>query len=369
MTIKKIYAFPERGILSSFAHFFFGLLIPLLYYDIQTKHSHTFIIKTNVGVFSKILQELFLSRIYFNYDVFKQVNEVISNQSDRYNYFKWYIHLLKNKNNTNDIILINSCDIFGNYDYKLINKNMLIDYNKLEYLERKYIKLSEYKINSDVKDQNTILNFNKTLYNVLRLTDKYFNLINYKISIDRYLHRIYNKNIYTHTILLIERPFVKFNIDNVKENTSGQRRLIYNHTELKNRLSKLYKTKFMNVSLDNVTFEEQYYLFKNTKIIIAQHGAALCNIYLSKSNYKTHLIEISPKWVVNLNDWFKNLSELCEINYYRVIQPGMTNSEWGVFSKKNNINYHGSQEIFNSFIENSGSVNINEIVNIIENIV
>ena len=362
MTIKKIYAFPERGILSSFAHFFFGLLIPLLYYDIQSKHSHSFIIKTNVGVFSKILQELFVSRIYFNYDVFKPANEVIPNQSDRHNYFKWYIQLLKMKNNTNDIILINSCDIFGNYDYKLVNKNLLINYNKLEYLEKKYIALSEYKINSDIKDQKTILNFNKNLYNVLRITDKYFNLINYKISIDRYLHRMYNKNIYNHTILLIERPFIK-DLDNVKEKTSGQRRLVYNHAELKNALKKLYKTKFINVSLDNVTFEEQYYLFKNTKIIIAQHGAGLCNIYLSKSNYKTHLIEISPKWIANLNDWFKNLSELCEINYYRVVQPGMTNTEWELFSKKHNMNYNGD------FIENSGSVNINEIVNIIENII
>lgn len=367
MTIKQIYSFPERGQLSSFAHFFFGLLIPLLYYDIQSKHSHIFIIKTNVGVFSKILQEIFVDRVYFNYDVFKSANEVIPTQSDRHNYFKWYIHLLQMKKNTNDIILINSCDIFGNYDYKIINKNIVLNYDRIEYLEKKYIALSKYIINSDIKDsdikdQKKVLNFNKNLYNVLRITEKYFNLINYKISIDRYLHHRYNKNIYNHTILLIERPFIKA-VENVQETNSGQRRLVYNHVELKNTLKKIYKTKFMNVSLDNATFEEQYYLFKNTKIIIAQHGAALCNIYFSKSNYKTHLIEISPKWIANLNDWFKNLSELCEINYYRVVQPGMTTTEWEVFSKKHNMNYNGP------FIENSGSVNINEIVNIIENII
>jgi hypothetical protein len=137
------------------------------------------------------------------------------------------------------------------------------------------------------------------------------------------LRNNYKNNHYTNKILLIERPFIQ-PTNNLLENSSGQRRTIYNHLELKTALTNLYGDDFLNCNLDMMSFEEQYYLFKNVKIIIGQHGAGLVNIFLSKSNYKTHLIEITPEWN---NNWFKNLANLCKINYYNVSQPAMTRSD------------------------------------------
>jgi hypothetical protein len=185
-------------------------------------------------------------------------------------------------------------------------------------------------------------------------------------SIQRYLHNNYKNNHYTNKILLIERPFIQ-QTNNLLENTSGQRRTIYNHLELKTALTNLYGDDFLNCNLNMMSFEEQYYLFKNVKIIIGQHGAGLVNIFLSKSNYKTHLIEITPEWNNN-NNWFKNLANLCKINYYNVSQPAMTHGEFETLSNKYDLDKNIDNEIITTFQKNSGSVNINKIIEIIQNI-
>jgi hypothetical protein len=368
MTIKEIYAIPETGKQTIYAHFFFGLLIPLLYYDIRTKHAHIFIIKINVATFEHILTEIFKKRVMFDYIVLEKYNVELT---DKYNYFDLYIELLKNKdvNYTNNIILLPAFDMFEEQKFFYINKRLGDDNVNFPIYEKKYV--DYYSEKNDPTLNKKLFNQMKEKYKTYNFTDKYFKLIMYKKSIDRFLNNTYNSaNLPSHNckILLIERPYKPFNADNIYIlNTSGQRRIIYNHEDLKNTLSKLYKGDFMNISLDNLTFEKQYYLFKNAKIVIAQHGSGLCNLFFSKPNFKTHLIEISPKWNQNLNAWFKNLSELCEINYYNVKQPKMTNEEWKLFSSKYNIKYKQSK-IMEEFIENSGSVNINEIANIVKKI-
>jgi len=65
----------------------------------------------------------------------------------------------------------------------------------------------------------------------------------------------------------------------------------------------------------------QFNYFYHAKLIIAQHGAGLSNIFFTQ--YDCNLLEITPKWNIN-NYWFKNLSEFCEIKYYNIDQKEMT---------------------------------------------
>lgn len=391
MTIKDIYAITDKSNSNEFAHFFMSVLIPLLYYDIQTKHAHTFNIKINVFKFEHILKEIFKKRIIFNY-----INNHpdVQTQVDKNYYWDLYIDLLKNKevNAKNNIILLPSFDgLFTISDHKYINKDIIINQNTLNKYEKQYI--DYYSGNNDSKINNKLFDKIKEKYKMYSFTDKYFKLIKYKKSIDRFLHNKYPSQKHHYKIILIERPYKPIITKDTSKifvlNTSGQRRLIYNHDNLKNTLSKLYGDDFINVSLDNLKFEQQYNLFKNAKIIIAQHGASLCNLFFSKPNFKTHFIEIAPKMIENYIDYIKNFCELCEINYYNVKQPQMTKDEWGEFSSKHNIdvpnlkmsddewenisnldffNFNEKNYAIKSFIKHSGSVNVDKIVNIITSI-
>jgi hypothetical protein len=133
---------------------------------------------------------------------------------------------------------------------------------------------------------------------------------------------------------------------------------------------------FISVCLDNLDIFEQYNIFKNAEIIIGQHGAGLCNIYFAEDNFKCSLIEITPEWNIN-NNWFKNLSKLCNINYQAIFQNIMTQEEakeyimesqlkdidWNIVNKPTK-NLMISPVI--TFIKNSGSVNIKKVLNAIE---
>ena len=385
MTIKDIYAISEISNINEFAHFMFALLIPLLYYDIQTKHSHTLNIKINVFKFEHILKEIFNKRIMFNY-INTDYNVV---QIDKNYYWDLYINLLKNKeeNIKNNIILLPAFDSLVTRDNKYINKNIIPNQTALNNYEKQYVDF--YSGNNESQLNKNVFNQIKEKYKVLHYTDNYFKLIMYKKSIDRFLHNIYGSPTHKYKIILIERPYKPFinNSSSFFLNTSGQRRTIYNHNELKNTITKLFQGDVLNVSLDNLTFEQQYHLFKNAKIIIGQQGAGLCNMFFSKPNFKSHIIEISPKWSPNNTNFFKNIAEICEINYYNVKQPKMTMEEWTNFSVKYNINYpkitnnewenfsnidyfnfNDKYYVIKSFIANSGSVNIDTVVNIIKNI-
>lgn len=358
MAIKEIYSIPNEGNVQHYAHFFFALLIPLLCYDIKTKHSHSFIIKINIGTMSKILIEIFKERVFFDYI------EIPNNSiSDKLNYFDTFIRL--KKLNDPNIILLDALDICNDNRYKFIS-NKFND-SQFKKLDTQYVNYYSKKISNEpisIKEK-TELQKNTPAYKNLYYTNLYYKLIICQPSIRRYLHNNYVNNHYTNKILLIERPFTP-PTNCLLENYSGQRRIIYNHLELKNALTNIYKDDIINCVLDTLTFEEQYYLFKNVKIIIGQHGAGLVNIFLSKQNYKTHLIEITPP---NLkNNWFKNLSNTLQINYYSVSQPKMTQYDFESLTKKYNLDKTTDSKIINNFKNNSGSVNINEIIKILESI-
>lgn len=358
MTIKEIYAISNEGTIHHYAHFFFAVLIPLLCYDIKTKHSHSFIIKINIGTMSNILIEIFKERVFFDY-----IENTLHSISDKSNYFDTFIRI-KKLNNPN-IILLDAFDIYNDSNYKFIN-NKFND-SVFKKLDNQYINYYYKKINKEpISDKETAqLQKNRTLHKQLYFTNLHYKLILCHSSIHRSLRNTYKNNHYTNKILLIERPFTP-QTNLLLGNFSGQRRLIYNHLELKNALTNLYKDDFLNCSLDKMSFEEQYYLFKNVKIIIGQHGAGLVNIFLSKQDYKTHLIEITPPDFKN--NWFKNVSNEFQINYYNVSQPKMTRGEFETFSNKYHLDKNTDNEIINTFKNNSGSVNINEIIEIIQTI-
>ena len=52
---KNIYSISNFGTITHFGHFFYALLIPLIYYDIKTEGKFTYNIKIDVGSNIKIL--------------------------------------------------------------------------------------------------------------------------------------------------------------------------------------------------------------------------------------------------------------------------------------------------------------------------
>jgi hypothetical protein len=374
---KNIYGISNYGDATNYYHFLFGTLIPLLYYDIKSNSKYSYIIKINVGNFFNILKLIFGNRVKADYIKSK----IISITGDKYNNYTTYIKLLKNKNNED--VLLCACDIFYEDIFKLITKN----YNHLEFkkLEELYINYHYYKnvkkdmILSDFLKTEKELFKNKNKYHQLYYTNKYITLLKYRpVIIDFFKSKIINKSEYK--IILIERKIPQKISNNLQNNSAGQRRIIYNHEKLKNKLSELYKYNFLNVILDNLNIYEQFNIFHNAKIIIGQHGAGLTNIFFSK-NIK--LIEITPEW----NDKsLKNLSKFLNFKYNEIKQDKMTKQEFELFNNKHsiidNIEPNYINNIFKeldkpydkykddpilSFIRNSGSVNINKIISKIEN--
>jgi hypothetical protein len=101
--------------------------------------------------------------------------------------------------------------------------------------------------------------------------------------------------------------------------TSGnQRRSIENFSEFYKFIKKYYKkSSVLQISLEYLPFFEQYYLFNNAKIVIAQHGAALSNLIFMKP--KTTIIELIPlaSYVDSAANVFPPFSKTCKINHYQ----------------------------------------------------
>jgi hypothetical protein len=127
--------------------------------------------------------------------------------------------------------------------------------------------------------------------------------------------------------------------DKIYQTSGSERRSITNHVDLVNALraqcNEMGKT-FCNISLERTSVYYQYHMFSKAKVVIAQHGAALANIFfmaynrssVKSSNEKLDgeisskvtritssqpaVIEISPPWSREF-DHFKNLAAHCEV--------------------------------------------------------
>lgn len=140
----------------------------------------------------------------------------------------------------------------------------------------------------------------------------------------------YLKDLNFKDIVLIERnvdPSYKYidysnqhiEIQKLGKLSGKERRYITNHDEIVQYFNSNYSDNFINVSLERTSIYYQYLLFKNAKIIIANHGAALSNVIFMNEN--TAVVEIISKHKLNKDneDTFKNLSLFCKLHHKFII--------------------------------------------------
>ena len=149
-------------------------------------------------------------------------------------------------------------------------------------------------------------------------------------------------------ILIIERKCNKSyettDFDNEKINTKfktsgAERRSIVNHNELVNKVKNYYNANVLNISFEYLPFFEQYYLFNNAKLIIAQHGAVLSHIIFMNKN--ATLIEIINRNKYNNENWFKPISTTAKIAHHQYItnstHPEIHLDSFELFLAENNV--------------------------------
>jgi len=102
----------------------------------------------------------------------------------------------------------------------------------------------------------------------------------------------------------------------------------------------------MNVSLERTSIYYQYHLFRSAKVVIAQHGGALCNIFFMQSSLSSgnndrssssrsskfstnersgdnvaKVIEIMPISIEGYKrSRYKNLANFCQVQYIHIDQ-------------------------------------------------
>jgi len=323
MIKKNIYYFSNEGGVSCYGHFFFAVLIPLIYYDIKTKSKYIYVLKINIDNLSKILKFIFNDRIEIDYISDKMVIH------DKFEYYDLYINLLKNKSDDNK--LLTAYDIFNDFTF------IVKDYNHEQYkkLKKLYIDYHYYR---NINDKPNNYNFikkeyieNKTRYKQLDITNKYIKLK----KIRPYIITFFDSKIQKKTpeIVLIQRKIPNTKIlSNISSTCGGERRFILNHNELKEKLEKIYNENFINVILEDCNIYEQFSIFRNAKVIIGQHGSGLINIFFSDS---IKLIELAPKNPsILIYNGFENLSKFCKFNYVRIKYDQITKKELIKLNKK-----------------------------------
>ena len=285
----ELYA--VRGSIKHYFHFFFGVLVPLVLEYIEYKKQYeyvTFIIKNDVGPFFRVLFELPI-------DI----------------KLKEYIHV----------------------DDNLIEKKYLIPQNthvmnekSLQWIKKKYAAI--------------FTNVNRIIFN---------NWI--KEQINNYNFFTYSpNNANNYDIVIIERrtnpTYVSgYKVDKYKAEifklSGSERRCILNHSEFVENIKKVYPNKkVINISTEYMPLFQQYYIFSNTKLVIAQHGASLSNIIFMKN--KASVIEIINQERLKEN-WFLDLSKECdELNYNQYL----TNDESVVINLDDFNNFMSKLNIF-----------------------
>lgn len=254
-----------EGSVTHYYHFLFGALFPLIEYHIRFKKNN-FIILTDIGPMKGLLTEM-----TFN------IVEIRGPQ------------LNDNKKKAHDDKSAYSGMKLSGLEKSLTGYDC---FNDIFYQD-------DYVIKMSVPTRKLILDY-------------------FKINIPRYI-----KLIPTADIILIERATesyysdVSSNLTAVFQTSGSQRRYISNHSSISSSLKKIYGDKFINLTLERSSLFYQYHMFSNAKIIIAQHGASLSNVFFMSKG--SSVIEICPPWSRNLYH-FKNLSSFCGLKYTSIHQ-------------------------------------------------
>ncbi len=251
--------------------------------------------------------------------------------------------------------LLKAFDLYNDFFYKKF-VNVKFDKNL-------YDKLKEERKNGTISNENKKI-FKSLKYRKLSnyLKNRKEMIINFIINHPKYEKKPVKK------IILIKREISKTIYKNIFDNAGGQRRIIYNFDELENTLYERYCDNVQTIVLEQLSIFEQINIFLQADIFIGQHGAGLTNIFFGKKYIS--IIEISPILNIN-NNWFKNLTNEYNYDYHKVKQNSMTNEQWIKHKAKYNLDIEdiGQNKNVNKFIEDSGSVNVREITNILDRII
>jgi hypothetical protein len=247
-----------NGSIKHYFHFFYGVFIPIILQYIENSKKYpnlTFIIGDDVGPMLRILLELPI-------DI--KLKQFLPNYNELDVEEKYLQPLDKHPN------ISKKWDKFITYDiYKKVNKFMktCIENNDL----------------------------------ILDKSDKYDVVI---------IERRINKAIST-------TEFGQNKYTEIMKTSGAERRSIINHDEFVEKIKSMYPNKkVINVSLEFMPIFEQYHLFHNTTMLIAQHGASLGQIIFMRPN--TYVIEIVSK-LKQKENWFMPISNVCGINHYQYI--------------------------------------------------
>jgi hypothetical protein len=267
----------REGSVTHFYHFFFAALLPLIEYHLEYPDK-IFIISTDIGPMKKILCEMPFNIIEFHGPDLSKINYFHDDKS------------LQRQRRSGDVCL-KAYDSFNSIFYHSV------------------LQLSH-------TTRNNILSFFE------RTCPPYILLIP------------------TYDIILIQRSVDSYYKSGCQDRaviyqTSGtDRRSIENHHELEHALQSKYGNSFCNIILERSSIYYQYHMFRNAKVVIAQHGAALANIFfmrngeggvaLPNSECKSNasvstVIEITPPWSREF-EHFKNLADYCRINHIAINQ-------------------------------------------------
>lgn len=272
-----------EGSVSHYYHFFYGAMIPMILRHLENREEQ-FIITTDIGPFKRIFDELFEPGVIVGYDIWRLPENVeLSNDRE--------INNIRFSNGTRiDEVVLEPFDFFGDSVKRVSKRRQYKNDQQQQILESNLTKIKNY-IESKIGETNET-------YDQYETFDVIFIMRGREASYDEKREGI-NKN----------SPYL----------TSGKdRRDISNSDELSEQLALYFKNsnyKFGSVLLEGTSIVQQYKLFKNAKIVIGQHGAALSNIFFC--NGSSTLIEVTcPQ--NNENNHFKNLSNFLGINYHYV---------------------------------------------------
>ena len=172
-----------------------------------------------------------------------------------------------------------------------LSKKQILNGEKFKHIKARQVIATDHPINFNNNPTKSILDIPDWIIKWLR--KKYLTSIK---NLDNFIG--YEK-------IYIDRK-IGINFDNRK---------IVNDEEVK---SFLIKKGFKIISLENLNFKEQVFLFNSAKTIVGLHGAGLANVIFSKS--RTKIIEIQSH---SVGDQYKNLSLKCKLNYKRIIEKNI----------------------------------------------
>ena len=260
--ISSVYFISNEGSVTHYYHFLFGALVPLLEYHLSANLTKSYNICTDIGPMKSLLCELPINLVSISGPSSSNINDLRAHDDK-----SLYSSLVLKEND----ILLPAYDIFNNFFYN----------------DDTFPRLSK---NSRLKIVNYI-----------------------KDNIPCYIQSIPTKS-----IILIERsiePYyhhVNNNLSHIYSTSGSERRAITNHQELLQELTNRYGNDVVNLCLERCSIYYQMHMFSSAKLVIAQHGAALSNIFfMTKSS---HVIEISPPWSKTFYH-FRNLCHFCEVEY------------------------------------------------------